>query len=239
MRLDYAQQMSHPQDWRPRRLAVFIAMIAGMCGCATTPTSTVVRHCPDYGPSNTRQCFVQPESAPPGKARLYVFRPDFSEQRQQDRPLLTIDDSFGISLPLRSYSFVDLPMGHHTYRLTPGPADAAIWDLQGAFEISADGPFYLAVWNTDIAGEQSSDYAAYGKDLAVSTAIGVLTAALSGGFAFFPTPTMHSKSTGMTTEARMELIAADQALQFLRECELSPATSLRPDGSLEPPVSPP
>ena len=124
-------------------------------------------------------------------------------------------------------------------RHAPRPGDAAIWDLQGAFEISADGPFYLAVWNTDISTEQSPDYAAYGKDLAAATAIGVLTAALTGGFAFFPTPTMHSKSTGMTTEARMELIAADQALQFLRECELSPATSLRPGGSVEPPVSSP
>ena len=49
----------------------------------------------------------------------------------------------------------------------------------------------------------------------------------------------HAKSTGMMTEARMELIAADQALEFLRECEMTPATSLRPGGSVEPPVSPP
>ena len=239
MELDYAQQMNRPKGWRPRRLAVFVAMLAGVCGCASTPSPTVVRHCPDPDPSNTRKCFVQPESAPPGKARLYVFRPDFSEQRQQDRPLLTIDDAFEISLPLRSYSFVDLPMGHHTYRLTPGPADAPIWDMQGAFEISADGPFYLAAWNTDISTEQSPDYASYGKDLAVATTIGVLTATLTGGFAFFPAPTMHSKATEGATEARMELIAEDQALQFLRECELSPAISLRPGASVETPVSPP
>ena len=43
----------------------------------------------------------------------------------------------------------------------------------------------------------------------------------------------------MMTEARMELIAADQALEFLRECEMTPATSLRPGGSVEPSVSPP
>jgi len=111
--------------------------------------------------------------------------------------------------------------------------------MQGAFEISADGPFYLAVRNTDMSAEQSPDYAAYGKDLAAAATIGVLTAALTGGFAFFPAPTMHSKATEGATEARMELIAADQALQFLRECELSPAISLRPGASVETPVSPP
>lgn len=221
------------------KLRSAMILIAGfLCGCASTPAPTAVARCPAVDGSNNVLCFVEPEKAPAGQARLYIFRPDFSELNQQDRPLLTIDGSVEIRLPLRSYSYVDLGMGHHTYRLTPGAGDSTIWNLDGAFDISADGPFYLAVWNADVSTAKSPDYVEYGKDVAVATAIGVATAALTGGFAFFPVPTLHT-AVDKTSEARMELITEDQALNFLRQCEVSPATRVTPDTADAPPVAPP
>jgi len=209
-----------------KRLATCIAIVAGLWGCAEAPPRTEVPHCPGSDGLNRWQCFSQVQKAAPGEARLYVFRPDFNDLQEHATPVLTIDDSFELSVPLLSYSFIDLPMGHHTYRLTPGPTDSPIWNLQGAFDISAEGPFFLAVWNADLSTTSSPDYGAYGKDVAKATAVGLVTAALTGGLAVFPVATMHSKSDGRT-EARIELVTEEQALEFLRQCELSPTKKVQ------------
>jgi hypothetical protein len=161
-------------------------------------------------------------------ARLYVFRPDFSNLWTKDQPVLTIDDSLETVVSRLTYSRFDLPMGHHTFRLAPASKDSKVWDLQGAFEVSEEGLFYLAIWNTDPSPWTNGASGSYGKDLATATTVGVLTAAITGGFAIIPMrPLAITRSGKNPGVARFELIREDQALEFIRQCELSPSARVQ------------
>lgn len=205
--------------------SICVSFIACLIGCTGAQPRIDVPHCPSTNDgSNQWQCFSRPEKATQGMARLYVFRPDLSKLQTSDQPVLIIDDSYQMTVSRWSYSFIDLPIGRHIFHLTPRASDSPIWNLEGAFEISEEGPFYLAIWNSDISLKYSPNYSGYAKNVAKSTTIGVITTALSGGFAIFPVqkpPPAIVK--GGVSEARFELVSEDDALVFLRQCELSSA----------------
>jgi hypothetical protein len=142
--------------------------------------------------------------------------------------VLTIDDSLETVVSRLTYSRFDLPMGHHTFRLAPASKDSKVWDLQGAFEVSEEGPFYLAIWNTDPSPWTNGASGSYAKDLATATTVGVLTAVITGGFSIIPVrPLAITGSGNSQSVARFELIREDQALEFIRQCELSSSVRVR------------
>jgi hypothetical protein len=115
-------------------VSMTIAVLA--MGCAVSPQVI-------YG-----EPFEHPARASKSFARLYVFRPDFSERNRADEPVLIIDGNLTSVLSVDSYADLELSPGSHTVSVKPGPFSSSIWNGEIVVSLEPDSVSFLAVWNT-------------------------------------------------------------------------------------------
>lgn len=202
-----------------------------LVSCATTVIRAggeIQRSAPCIAPDKERQedCFEQPENAPLGKARVYVFRPDFSALGAKDAPMLIVDDAIEVTIKRLNYAPLDLDLGKHPFVVIPAKADAQNWNLSGVLDLTASGRYYLAIWNSDTGFERESQPGDTGtreglKQGIASMAIAV-AATVATGLVVYPIYTPSSPRWKVTrSESRFEVIEEKDALEFIRQCTIT------------------
>ena len=116
--------------------AVSMTIVVLAMGC-TVPPQVI------YG-----ERFERPVRASTGFARLYVFRPEFSERNRADEPVLIIDGNLTSVLSIDSYADLELSPGSHKVSVRPGPFSSSIWDGEIVVALAPESVSFLAVWNT-------------------------------------------------------------------------------------------
>ena len=165
------------------RVAIALAMSPAVVSCASPPSSQ---------PGAPK--FVAPAQPPSGKARLYVFRPGFSDSFKRETPTLTVNGLDISALPHESYIELDLPPGRYAASLKPGRFDAKQWSSMTSFTLDTGKIYFLAIW------------------MNFSTERGVSWVALPGG----PVPLLPISSNSVRADGpRYEFVPEDQALPVL------------------------
>jgi hypothetical protein len=80
-------------------------------------------------------------------ARLYVFRPDFTEHLIEQRPTLLVNGNKRCLLAIGQFDTMLLPPGSHKVALEPGPGESALWRSEYLLTLAPDSVSFLAVWN--------------------------------------------------------------------------------------------
>jgi hypothetical protein len=193
-----------------------LTTISVLNGCTTAQDDSRVPPCmtPEKYPGI--QCFKEPHDAPAGMARVYIFRPNTSDAHLSDKPLLVIDNHIEITLAESSYAPINLTLGKHHLKLSPGYWDSSIWNLEGDFDVQAVGRYYLAIWNPE-AGSKPSFFAGISAGFATSALISGLTL-------IFPI-------SGDSTHAKYELVKEEDALPSIRDCEFLNPVKLNTEDS--------
>lgn len=162
---------------------------AVLMGCTTAPTVE--------GPS-----FRALEPPPDGSARVYLFRPGFSQVSRRDAPALFINNIEVANLSYDSYVPLAFGPGTHAISLKPTLMDSSVWNVDYEFSVEAGRTYFVAVWNTvDARG-----------------GIPVMVPIL-------PIPGTHlllvqEGRIGGNTGVRIEFVAEGEALPVLREMRL-------------------
>lgn len=139
--------------------------------------------------------FVGVEAPPAGFARVYVFRPDFTDVLVEERPTLIVNGQERCLLAIGQYDSALLPPGQHRVSLAPGNGESDTWKSEYLLTLSPDSVSFLAIWN------KVDSY--FRSELALIPIKG----------AIFPMPmnVAGSKSVGV----RYELVPQDEALTAL------------------------
>ena len=171
---------SEPRMKKPLLLALCLAL----SGCVTTGFRTTEK-------------FADAQPPHPGYARLYIFRPGFSEKSSSDAPLVTIDGQPSFSLANESYSTVSLKGGSHNIRLMPQNFDSAIWQTETEIKVKTGEVHFLAIWN-------NTEYRkTIGFILLPGSALPVLP---------LPTESLRNKNI------RFETVSESDALPVIQQC---------------------
>jgi len=95
------------------------------------------------------------ESPEKGYARLYVFRPGFSEDLREESPVVMVNGSAAFQLPYKSYSSLMLKPGAHEISTRPNTEESEIWNGRIKMSLDEDRVYFLAVWNDTTFGAGS------------------------------------------------------------------------------------
>jgi len=174
---------------RIRSFFVLIALSA-LAGCAAAPTVD--------GP-----IFRALEPPADGYARVYLFRPGFSQVSRGDTPTLLIDNIEVGNVLYESYLPFAFGPGTHRLSLKPTLLDSSIWKVDYEFSVQAGRTYYLAVWNTVTA------------EGGIPVRIPVLP--IPGTYLFFM---QDAGRIGGNTGVRIEFVAEEEALPVIRELRL-------------------
>lgn len=117
-----------------RSLAV-LACTSFFLGCVSAPTID--------GP-----LFRSLEPPDDGHARVYLFRPGFSQVSRGDSPAILIDEVEVGKLLYEGYLPLSFGPGAHRISLKPAFIDSSVWNVEYAFSVDAGHTYFLAVWNT-------------------------------------------------------------------------------------------
>ena len=134
------------------------------------------------------------EPPPAGYARLYIFRPDFSEVSRDDSPVVTIDGTEILQLAHKSYTSVVLRPGAHDVVTTPGTGEPEFWNSKSRISVEADKTHYLAVWNEVQVGA--------GELGSITPYLGLLGAAMD--------------NSARSTSVRFEMVSKTDALASMK-----------------------
>jgi len=140
------------------------------------------------------------ELPPAGYARLYVFRPDFSDVSREDSPVLMIDGTEVVKLAHKAYTSVVLRPGSHELATAPSVGEAGFWNGKLQISVQADTRHFVAVWNDFQVGAGSLS--------SITPYLGLLGVAMD--------------SSVRSTAVRFELINEDDALAAIRELSFLP-----------------
>ncbi len=153
-----------------------------------------------------------PKAPPPGRARLYLFRPEIPEGRSQESPLVVIDGKPTFALDLLSYSDQELAAGEHVISIRPGPNESEKWAGEHRFTMAAGGTYFMAIW----------------EDTKYAQTYDVYTLPLHGVPIPIPLPS-RGKEHRVADGVRFEEASQDDALFYLRQRR--PAAPLRDRGA--------
>lgn len=95
-------------------------------------------------------CFKHPENPAGEAARIYVFRPNFTNMGLSDSPRIHFDKQYEVVLPVLKYSTFNVGLGHHDFTMSSSPGDKYQWNVAGSINIDKPGVYYMAVWNSRI-----------------------------------------------------------------------------------------
>lgn len=87
------------------------------------------------------------ETPPVGYARLYIFRPDFSDVSRDENPTVTIDGIEVLQLAHKTYTSILLRPGAYEIATAPGAGEAGFWNGKLRISVELDRKHYLAIWN--------------------------------------------------------------------------------------------
>jgi hypothetical protein len=90
-----------------------------------------------------------------GQARLYVFRPYFSDLLVRERPTLLINGEPKSLLGYDQYDSYALPPGEHIVSLQPSNSESTIWQSRHAVQVEAGKTYFLALWNANDSDARS------------------------------------------------------------------------------------
>jgi len=118
-------------------MRILFALIAStvLMGCTSAPIVD--------GP-----LFQALEPPPDGYARVYLFRPGFSQVSVGDTPALSINKNEVANLIYESYLSLALAPGTHTISLKPTLVDSSVWNVDYEFSVEAGRTYFVAVWNS-------------------------------------------------------------------------------------------
>jgi hypothetical protein len=124
----------------PRNITAAVLCFAtlALAACASRPPPPKIPH---------GVPFSGVEAPPPGSARLYVFRPDFAESLNGERPTLLVNGVAQSLLGREQYDSFSLKPGRHVIALSPGPKEASTWSSETSVELEAGAVYFLAAWN--------------------------------------------------------------------------------------------
>ena len=110
-----------------------IAFAIMLTGCATTSINS---------PS-----FVDIQPPTSGFARLYIFRPGFSQLSRGESPTLLINEKEVGRLSNESYVSLMYRPGAYKISLRPNFLESSVWDASTQISLEPDKTYFLAIWN--------------------------------------------------------------------------------------------
>jgi len=135
------------------------------------------------------------EPPPKGYARLYVFRPGFSDVSRNDNPILSVNGVPTAELAYETFTSLIMDPGTHEVSTTPNAGESDAWNGSFRISVGADETYFLAVWNDIRVGAGSLS--------GVTPYLGLLGAVID-----------HSASS---TAVRFEVVNEKDAASVLRE----------------------
>jgi len=113
---------------------LLIAALLALSGCAA----------PDH---TDRPDFVSSQAPAPGLARMYIFRPAFTDQPfYSHAPVLRANGQPLAAFPTGKYISVQLQPGLHAFTLEPGAGGSALWRASFRVKAEAGQTLYLGFW---------------------------------------------------------------------------------------------
>ena len=138
----------------------------------------------------------------PGYARLYVFRPAFTDEKRNEVPSLALNGAPAFRVAHESFSHISLKPGSYVGTLHPGEGQSSLWGGSTRFSVEANRTYYLAVW-METTGESVPS---------------MMMLPLPGlPVPVLPVPMPSSKTIQRAAGARIELVPHEQALPVIQE----------------------
>jgi len=122
---------------------IYIIVLLGLAGCVSYPAPVEAD-------------FRGLEDPKPGLAKVYLFRPAFSEVSRGDSPKVQIDENVHFRLSYGSYVPLDMTPGKHEIAFSHNFSESYVWDASFAFSVEKDTTYFLAVWNEVNYGKRIS-----------------------------------------------------------------------------------
>jgi hypothetical protein len=178
--------------------ALLLLALVFLSGCSSTPQLT--------GPR-----FEAVERPNPGLARLYLFRPGFTEQLAKESPWVAVADTQIVQLAHEGFTSITLRPGKYEIAIRPAPGQSDLWKVSAEITAEPDKTYFVAVW----------------MDQSGFAAPSMFFVPVGG----FPVPirTNSFRTIQRASAARMELVSQEQAVPVLQDLRyLAPANSAAP-----------